>query len=87
MADCRKGDKYGRGLLIDSREAFDEQGDKKEQEATFDNYGEVDEEFVTDDDCPLLMVRRVCFTPRKAEGDDGQRHNLFHSILLGFRLA
>jgi hypothetical protein len=25
------------------------------------------------------MVRRVCFTPRKVEGDDGQRHNLFHS--------
>jgi hypothetical protein len=45
MADCRKGDKYGKGLRIDLGEAFDEQGDKKEQEATFDNYGEVNKEF------------------------------------------
>jgi hypothetical protein len=25
------------------------------------------------------MVQMICFTPRKAEGDDGQQHNLFHS--------
>jgi predicted aspartyl protease len=25
------------------------------------------------------MVRRICLTPRKMEGDDEQRHNLFHS--------
>jgi hypothetical protein len=25
------------------------------------------------------MVRRVCFTPRKADDEDEQRHNLFHS--------
>jgi hypothetical protein len=25
------------------------------------------------------MVRRICLTPRKTEGDDEQRHNLFHS--------
>jgi hypothetical protein len=25
------------------------------------------------------MVQRICFTPRKAKGDDRQRHNLFHS--------
>jgi hypothetical protein len=25
------------------------------------------------------MVQRICFTLRKVEGDDGQRHNLFHS--------
>ena len=25
------------------------------------------------------MVRRVCFIPRKVEGDDGQSHNLFHT--------
>jgi hypothetical protein len=27
----------------------------------------------------MFMVRRVCFTPRKAEDEDDQRHNLFHS--------
>lgn len=87
MADCNKGDKYGKGQRIDSGETFDEQGDKKKQEATFDNYGEVNKEFVTSHDGPFLMVRRVCFTPQKVKGDDRQRHNLFHSILLGFRLA
>jgi hypothetical protein len=25
------------------------------------------------------MVRRICLTPRKVEGDDEQGHNLFHS--------
>ena len=25
------------------------------------------------------MMRRVCFTPRKAEDGEEQRHNLFHS--------
>jgi hypothetical protein len=25
------------------------------------------------------MVRRICLTPQKVEGDNGQRHNLFHS--------
>jgi hypothetical protein len=27
----------------------------------------------------MFMVRRVCFTPRKAEDENDQRHNLFHS--------
>jgi hypothetical protein len=79
IVDCHKGEKYGKCLLIDSGNAFDEQGDKEEQEATFDDYEDVEEEFITGDNGPSLMVRRICFTPRKAEGDDGQRHNLFHS--------
>ena len=70
MADCRKGDKYGKGLLIKSGEAFDEQGDRKEQEAIYDGNREVDEEFVHVDDDSLLMVRRVYFTPQKVGGDD-----------------
>ena len=28
---------------------------------------------------PSLMVRRIGFTPRKAKGDDGQWHDVFHS--------
>jgi hypothetical protein len=79
IADCRKGDKYGKGLLIDSGNTFDEQGEEEEQEATFDDDGDIEEEFVTGDNGPSLMVRRICLTPRKVEGEDGQWHNLFHS--------
>jgi hypothetical protein len=70
IADFHKGEKYRNGLLIDLGNAFDEQGDEEEQEATFDDYGDVEEEFITGDNGPSLMVRRICFTPRKAEGDD-----------------
>jgi hypothetical protein len=70
--------RYGKGLLIDSGNAFDEQGDEEEQQ-TFDDYGDVEEELITGDSGPSLMVRRICLTPRKTEGDDEQRHNLFHS--------
>jgi hypothetical protein len=31
----------------------------------------------TGDDGPTLVVRRVCFTSQKVEGNDGQCHNLF----------
>jgi hypothetical protein len=70
IADCRKGDKYGKGLLIDLGNAFDEQGDEEEQHATFDDYGDVEEEFITRDSGPSLMVRRICLTPRKTKRDD-----------------
>ena len=71
IADCHKGEKYGKGLLIDLVYAFNEQSDEEEQEATFNDYGDVEEEFITRDNGPRLMVRRICFTPRKAKSDDG----------------
>ncbi|XP_059433719.1 uncharacterized protein LOC132166885 [Corylus avellana] len=49
MADCRKGEKYGKALLIDSG------GDGKDQAANFDDFDGADEEFATRDDIPLLM--------------------------------
>jgi hypothetical protein len=70
IADCCKGEKYGKGLLIDSGNSFDEQGEEEKQEATFDDYEDVEEEFTTGDNGPSLMVRRICFTPQKAEGDE-----------------
>ena len=81
MADCRKGENYGNGLFVDSRGAFKEQGDGEEQEAAFDEDGEAEEELLSGDaeSGSLFMVRRVCFTPRKAEDGDEQHHNLFHS--------
>jgi hypothetical protein len=60
-------------------DTFNEQGEEVEQEATFDDYRDVEEEFITGDDGSSFMVRRLCFTPRRAEGDDGQHNNLFHS--------
>jgi hypothetical protein len=56
IAECRKGEKYGNGLLIDSGNTFDEQGEEEEQEATFDDDGDIEEEFVTRDNGPSLMV-------------------------------
>ncbi|XP_059451071.1 uncharacterized protein LOC132181857 [Corylus avellana] len=55
MADCRKGEKYGKVLLVDSGEAFDEQGDGEEQAANFDDFDGAEEEFATRVDTPLLM--------------------------------
>jgi hypothetical protein len=81
MVDCCKGEKYGKGLLVDLGGTFDEQGIGKEQEAAFDEDGEAKEEFLNGEaeSGPLFMVRRVCFTPRMAEEGDEQCHNLFHS--------
>jgi hypothetical protein len=56
MADCHKGEKYGKGLLIDSGNTFDEQGEEEEQEATFDDDEDIEEEFVIGDNGPSLMV-------------------------------
>jgi hypothetical protein len=79
MADCCKGEKYNKGLLIDLGEGMGEHGEEEKQEVNFNDFSGADEDFVIGDDTPLLMVRRVCFTPRKMEGDDGQHHNLFHT--------
>ena len=72
ITDCCKGEKYGKGLLVDSGGAFEEQGDGEEQEVEFDEDGGAEEEFVTREaeSGPLFMMRRVCFTPRKAK--DGE---------------
>jgi hypothetical protein len=81
IADCRKGEKYGKGLLVDSGGAFEEQGDGKEHETKFDEDGGAEEEFVTEEaeSGSLFMLKRVCFTLRKVEDGDEQRNNLFHS--------
>jgi hypothetical protein len=52
--------------------AFEEQGDGEEQNTAFDEDGEAEEEFLSGDaeSGPLFMVRRVCFTPQKAEDED-----------------
>jgi hypothetical protein len=52
-----------RTYLLIRGEGMGEQGEEEEQEANFDDFSRGDEEFVTGDDTPLLMVRRVCFTP------------------------
>jgi hypothetical protein len=67
MADCLKGEKYGKGLLVDSGEPVNDSRGEYDQGANFDNE---DKEIVIGDEGPLLVVRRVCLTPRKMEGDD-----------------
>jgi hypothetical protein len=81
IMDCRKGEKFGKGLLVDSGGTFEDQGDGEEHDMEFDEDGEAEEELVSGDaeTGPMFMVRRVCFTPRKAEDEDDQHHNLFHS--------
>jgi hypothetical protein len=81
IADCRKGEKFGKGFLVDSGGAFEDQGDGEEHETEFDEDGGAKEELVSGEaeTGPIFMVRRVGFTPRKAENEDDQRHNLFHS--------
>jgi hypothetical protein len=88
IADCRKGEKYEKGLLIDSGNAFNEQGDEEEQEVTFDNYGDVEEEFITGDNGPSLMVRRNVLHPerRKVMMDSGTTFFTQH-VLFGIRFA
>ena len=31
------------------------------------------------DDGPLLVIRKACFTPRKSEGEDWLRSNIFQT--------
>jgi hypothetical protein len=70
MADCCKGEKYGKGLLIYSGEGIEEQGYNKEQEENFNDYNGVNEEFVTKDDSSSLMVRKegVLYTLKNGGG-------------------
>ena len=48
-----------------------------EQEAVYD--AEEEEEYVHEDDGPLLVTRRACFTPRKSEGKDWLQSNIFQT--------
>ena len=84
MANFRKGRNMVRVYLLTrpSGDTFNEQGEEEEQEAPFEDYGDVKEEFIAGDNGPSLTVRSVCFTPRKVKGDDGQQHNLFHSTCM-----
>ncbi|CAL8159589.1 unnamed protein product [Prunus armeniaca] len=48
-----------------------------------DEPNDVVKEYVTEDDGPLLMVRKTCFTPRETEGSDGWlRNNVFQSTCI-----
>jgi hypothetical protein len=77
MADCRKGEKYGKGLLVDSSKPVKDSTREYDQGANFDDIE--NEEIVIGDEGPLQVVRRVYLTPRKMGGDDWRRHNIFHS--------
>lgn len=82
MEDCHKGEKYGKGLFIEPGEATYNAAVDFEQEPEFDY-----EEIVAGEEGSLLVVRRVCFTHRKLEGEDCS-HNIFQSTCtMGVRCA
>ncbi|PSS16035.1 Eukaryotic translation initiation factor 3 subunit J like [Actinidia chinensis var. chinensis] len=80
FADCKKS-AVQKGLFIDNEwmvrveleqpleDLVDEQADEEFME----------EEHVTGDDGPLLVVRRACLTPRETSGDGWLRNNIFQS--------
>jgi hypothetical protein len=76
-----QGGEIWQGSSCRLKGCFEDQGDREEQETEFDEDRGVEEEFVSGEaeTGPMFMVRRVCFTPRKAEDENDQRHNLFHS--------
>jgi len=80
MADCKKGDRYGKGLFIDSEDTPPDEQYSTEQDPKFDSHhDDFEEEHVHGDNGPLLVVRRVCLTPRAADGDSWLRNNIFQS--------
>ncbi|KAH7860530.1 hypothetical protein Vadar_014571 [Vaccinium darrowii] len=64
--ECRKGERPGKALFVDSDGVVNEQCESYEQEAEYDE--EVMEEVVGHNG-PLLVVRRLCYAPREAKGD------------------
>ncbi|KAH7836443.1 hypothetical protein Vadar_001255 [Vaccinium darrowii] len=64
--ECRKGERPGKALFVDSDGIVNKQCESYEQEAAYDE--EVVEEVVGDNG-PLLVVRRLCYAPREADGD------------------
>lgn len=76
MADCKKGDRFGKGLFIESQEVSPNEQINYEQDLIFDD---VDEEHVHGDEGPLLVVRRACLTPRATDDDLWLRNNIFQS--------
>ncbi|KAH7844216.1 hypothetical protein Vadar_025566 [Vaccinium darrowii] len=68
--ECRKGERPGKALFVDSDGIVNEQCESYEQEAAYDE--EVVEEEVGDNG-PLLVVRRLCYAPHEAEGDSWLR--------------
>ncbi|XP_021831119.1 uncharacterized protein LOC110771169 [Prunus avium] len=80
MADCKKRDRYGKGLFIDSEDTPPDEQYSIEQDPKFDShYDDFEEEHVHGDNGPLLVVQRVCLTPRVADGDSWLRNNIFQS--------
>ena len=71
MADCRKGEQYGKGLFIEFGESMDEVLLDMEPGLEFDVEEEIEEELLLQgDEGTLLVAWRACFTPCKTIGED-----------------
>ena len=80
-ADCRKSDRIGKGLFIDSEEIVEDGTNEVLQDTTNDSEVSIydKEERVAGDEGPLLVVRRACYTPQEVEGNGWLRNNIFQS--------
>ncbi|KAH7852843.1 hypothetical protein Vadar_030006 [Vaccinium darrowii] len=81
FSECRKADRPGKALLIKTDEDQDDTAFLFDQDAIYDGSDEqpIDEEEVPSDQGPLLVVRRVCYAPREAEGESWLCNNIFQS--------
>jgi len=58
MVYCRKGDRYGKGLFIESGESVEDVVGDTNQSPEYDVGGEGEEELIQGDEGPLLIVRK-----------------------------
>ncbi|XP_038680959.1 uncharacterized protein LOC119981891 [Tripterygium wilfordii] len=73
------GEKYGKGLFVETEEAPIGAGVNLDQAPVFDEEEECDEEHIHGDDGPLLMMRQVFLAPCEETESDWLRNNIFNS--------
>jgi hypothetical protein len=87
MVECRKGDQYGKGLLIESRESGYDALVDFEQGPAVDAEEPIDKKLVQGNKGPLLAVRRACLTTCKTEGEDWRRNNFQSTCTVGGKVC
>eukprot|EP00268_Persea_americana_P043098 TRINITY_DN43212_c0_g1_i5.p1 TRINITY_DN43212_c0_g1~~TRINITY_DN43212_c0_g1_i5.p1 ORF type:complete len:723 (-),score=103.29 TRINITY_DN43212_c0_g1_i5:2428-4533(-) len=80
FVDCKKP-AIQKGLFIDNEGMVRVESEQPLEDPVDEQIDEVivEEEHVTGDDGPLLVVRRACLAPRDASGDGWLRKNIFQS--------
>ena len=77
-AECKKGDRLGKNLFIESEEETKEQNGEPDHTLEYEEAVNPElEELVTGDCDPLLVVCQANFTPKEMGGDAWLRNNIF----------